>query len=296
MKHAVLIVAHTQLDLLIELIGKFDNNFSFFIHVDKKVCLPHSFIESLLSINNVKYVGQQYKVNWGGRSIVDAILWLCHIALTNKEGACCDYFHLISGSDFPIKNCETIKSFFEKKSGQNFLDFFRLPNARWFGNGIDRLMFFHPMDRINWQNPLASKIYERYINCQRSKFLFRPLPGHPIYGGSTWWSLTHEAVTYICEHANDNGWYDRLKDTFAPDEMFVQTILLNSYLKGTLVNNNLRYVDWNVRDGNSPVLLDERDASAIRQSPAIFARKLDPNISRRLIEILNAQYPHPLEK
>jgi hypothetical protein len=287
MKHAVLIIAHTQLDFLVEIIEKFDDNFYFFIHVDKKVNVPHYIIDMLLLTNRVRFVGQQYSVNWGGRSIVDVILWLCHTALSDNKGFSCDYFHLISGFDYPIKKCDDFKCFFEKYIGRNFLEFFRLPDLRWFGEGIDRLTFFHPMDRIDWKNPFASKIYERYVNFQRSKPCIRPLPEYPIYGGSTWWSLTHEAITYICEHANDNGWYDRLKDTFAPDEMFVQTILLNSYLKGTLVNNNLRHVNWNMRDGKSPALLDERDALEISLSSALFARKIDSNISRHLINILN---------
>lgn len=284
MKHAVLIVAHTQFDLLLDLVRKFDNNFSIFVHVDKKVCLPRSILDTLLSDSRVRFIDQQYKVNWGGRSIVDAVLWLCRTALSDNEGVRCDYFHLISGTDFPIKNICYFKYFFEKHAGRNFMEFFRLPNVRWYREGVDRLMFLHPMDRIDWGNPLAQKIYERYVGYQRSRSLLRPLPGHPIYGGSTWWSLTREAVVYICEHANDNGWYDRLEDTFSPDEMFVQTILLNSCLKCTLVNDNLRYVNWEVRDGHSPVLLDERDALAIRKSSALFARKMDRNVSLSLME------------
>lgn len=286
MKHAILIVAHTQFDLLLDVVRRFDDDFSIFIHVDKKVCIPRAIHEALLSSKRVRLVGQPHRVNWGGRSIVDAVLWLCRTALFDTEGTHCDYFHLISGADFPVKGTCHFKKLFEKYAGRCFIEFFRLPDARWYRGGTDRLLYRHPMDRINWQNPLAFRKYERYVNYQRLHLYSRPLPGHPVYGGSAWWSLTREAVAYICEHANDNGWYDRLEDTFAPDEMFAQTVLLNSCLKGTLINDNLRYVDWETRDGHSPALLDERDALAIRQSSALFARKMDSNVSRRLMEEL----------
>lgn len=120
----------------------------------------------------------------------------------------------------------------------------------------------------------------------------RPLPPHPVYGGSTWWSLTREAVTYICDNYNRDGWYDRLADTFVPEEMYVQTLLLNSPLKDTVVNDNLRYILWEARHGSVPAVLDESDVEALCRSGAMFARKVDSEVSEKLIRTINSYRNH----
>jgi len=69
----------------------------------------------------------------------------------------------------------------------------------------------------------------------------------------------------------------------------MHTLLLNSPLATSVVNDHLRYVDWNSnRGGLSPSTLDDSDFKPIRQSTAFFARKLDSGRSLGLRSMSDA--------
>ena len=72
-----------------------------------------------------------------------------------------------------------------------------------------------------------------------------------------------------------------------PDESFFQTILMNSPLAGTLVNDDLRYVDWS-EGAASPRVLTAFDLERMIRSSALFARKFDPRVDRGVIDALDA--------
>lgn len=63
-----------------------------------------------------------------------------------------------------------------------------------------------------------------------------------------------------------------------PDEMFFQTILLNSqaeHIRANLVNNCLRFVDWDNPNPATPATLSEKYFDALIASKSLFARKFD---------------------
>lgn len=282
-RHAILITAYTDFFHLINLVKSFDGRFDVYIHIDKKAYINNDCSQVLSSCTNVKIVKKVYSVEWGGRNHVDAILWLCKQAVEHSKKDV-SFFHLISGADLLVRSLDEFCNFFEFHQGENFLDYFRLPYIGWNQGGFNRLEFYHPLDRINIKTNWGNSVYNRYMNWQIRKGHVRPLPLFDLYGGSTWWSLTREAVVFICSHYNWNNWYDRLKDCFVPEEMYVQTLLLNSPYKSTIINNNLRYIVWEYKNGNIPAILDGADISPILQSHAIFARKVESKISRELID------------
>lgn len=282
MKQAILITAYKDFFRLIDLIDSFDDRFDIYIHIDKRIYVSETCMRMMRAFPCVKKVGCVYSINWGSRKHVDAILWLCRQALENSPDA--QYFHLISGADMLIKSSNDFCDFFSANSGRNFIEYFPLPSKTWSGGGFNRLVWMHPLERLNILNQREMAIYERYLRFQHMLSRPRPLPSHAVYGGSCWWSLTREAVMYICGNYNKDGWYSRLENTFAPDEMYVQTLLATSYLKPTMVNNNLRYILWEHQNGHCPAILDEGDAYQIVKSDKMFARKIDSCISKKLIE------------
>ena len=284
MRHAILITAYTDFLHLVDLVTSFDERFDVYIHVDRRVYLSATARRLLENLPGVKAVGQEYAVNWGCRAHIDAILWLCRRALEGSPDAA--YLHLISGTDLLLKPPQAFCDFFDAHQGQNFMEVFPLPTPRWHG-GWMRLAWRHPLDRLDLRNAHELAIYCRYLRCQRATGKMRPLPDFPVYGGSTWWDLTREAVDYVCTHANWNGWYDRLADTYVPEEVYVQTLLMNSPLRDTLTDRLLRYIDWTPRRGHSPAVLDETDLPALLASDAMFARKVDSRTSARLIDHIN---------
>ena len=64
------------------------------------------------------------------------------------------------------------------------------------------------------------------------------------------------------------------KSVFVPDEMFCQTILGNSPLRGQLVNRLMQYTDWS-KGGASPATLGMAELPAAMASGKWFARNFE---------------------
>jgi len=209
------------------------------------------------------------------------------IALQNQE---IKYFHALSGQCFPIRPVNEIFDFFENNNGKEFIDFFELPATCWANNGgLDRIDYYHLHDILNTKSSRFEKRNKRFINFQKFLNLKRSYPDkYPkLYGGSTWWSLSRPAMEYVSHFIkNTTGFYERFKHTFCTEEIFFQTILLSSPFKENIVNDNLRYIDWNVRNGNCPANLDETDFDLLLKSNKLFARKFEKDKSEKLRKLL----------
>lgn len=70
---------------------------------------------------------QKYKTNWGGFNILKTELYLIKEALRDD----CNYIHLISGQDYPIKSLAEFKYFFEKENTAEYIEYKSLPRHEW---------------------------------------------------------------------------------------------------------------------------------------------------------------------
>jgi hypothetical protein len=96
-----------------------------------------------------------------------------------------------------------------------------------------------------------------------------------LYGGPQWWSLTRECTQYILGFVQTRSAYLRsFRYTYIPDEAFFQTIIRNSPFKDQVVNDSLRYIDWE-SGPKSPRILTSDDISKILSSGKLFAWKFD---------------------
>lgn len=111
MKHAILLLWHKDIEQLKNLIKLFDEDFKFYIHIDKKSIITKEEIGRLKNNQQIAEVYQKYRINWGGFNILKAeLLLLQEIVRDNSIG----YIHFMSGQDYPIKKLDGIKSFFLK--------------------------------------------------------------------------------------------------------------------------------------------------------------------------------------
>lgn len=101
MKHAFLIIAHDNWEQVKMLLHAIDSNCAdIFIHVNEKVQMP-----SIRDVGgSVKkshiYWSDRKKIVWGEYGILDASISLLKKA---KQVSQYDYYHLLSGSDLPLK-------------------------------------------------------------------------------------------------------------------------------------------------------------------------------------------------
>lgn len=108
------------------------------------------------------------------------------------------------------------------------------------------------------------------------------------FGGSSWWMLNQKSVAFILNEIRQKP---KLIHFFSlcscSDELFFQTIILNSPLLPTVINNNYRYINWSDAEkgrSNSPNNLNETDFELIAGSGNWFCRKVNSKHSQLLLE------------
>ena len=111
------------------------------------------------------------------------------------------------------------------------------------------------------------------------------------FGGGAYWSLSRECIEYV------SGFVAERPDVVAffrrvdiPDEIFFHTILMNSPLRDTIVDDNLRYIDW--ERGRRPAVLEARDIDALRASPKLYARKFDVHQDESVLDLIDRELLH----
>ncbi|KLT64013.1 hypothetical protein AB669_18270 [Pedobacter sp. BMA] len=291
MKQAILIVAYKDIDYLKKLITFFNpNDYIFFIHLNKKSVFTGNELKTLTDMENVKIVVQKYNTHWGSFNHLKAILHLCSVALDFDIS----YLHLISGQDFPAMSGEKIKDFLRENKGKEFLEHFEFPADVWKdeGYGLDRINFFHLNDFVSSTKRSGRYILRLVFTLQKILHLRRSgWGGLKLFGGGTWWTLSKECIAYVLRYIDENpAFYERFNYTKIPEEILFQTVIMNSHFKSNVVNNNLRYIDWNWKNGSRPAILDENDFQVIKNSNALFARKFILPISAKLLDILTEDF------
>jgi hypothetical protein len=284
MKQAILITAYKNYHHLEEIIQCFDANFELYIHLDKKSKISNAELVRLRKYEIVKLLEQKYNVNWGGFHHLKSILYLTNQALKNPEN---QYFHLITGHDFPIKKNIYFVDYFQKNKNTEFIEYHNVPFSGWPGNdGMDRIEYYNFYDVWNAKIDNQFEKIAFVIRLQKKLGFKRKISSKmpKLYGGSTYWSLSRDCVSYVMEFTKKNRWFfNRFKYTFCAEEFYFQTLIMNSHFADKVVNDNLRYIDWVARNGNNPAILDETDFEKSQDTNAVFARKFDYPQSKGLL-------------
>ena len=120
-KHAYLVITHQYTAILETLIRMIDDGRNdIYVHIDKKVSESYeNKIVALVKHSELHFV-KRHKVYWGHVSLVKAEYELFKVAYAH--GGYCRY-HLISGSDLPIKSQNAIHEFFDAHQDEEFISF-----------------------------------------------------------------------------------------------------------------------------------------------------------------------------
>ncbi|BAZ68438.1 MAG: beta-1,6-N-acetylglucosaminyltransferase [Pelatocladus maniniholoensis HA4357-MV3] len=295
MKIAYIILAHKYPKQLLRLINRLNtDDVSFFIHIDKKADSQffHQLVTQLQDLPNVYFL-KRYDSAWGSFNIVRATLE--GIKLIAEASNDFDHIVNLSGQDYLIKSNEQIQFFFEANKGKEFLEYFPLPCSKWRGGGFRRVEYWH----IRWKDEYLCLPEERKFKSPLNSFLYsllipvlfkkRKLDKYfPLYGGSQFWCLTGECVKWINDFVKQNRKFvNRFNYTFCTDEIFFQTLILNSPFKDKVVNEHLRYVEWSNINDYHPKILTRKDFEKIKQSKKIFARKFDMTRDEDILNMID---------
>lgn len=279
-RHAFLIMAHNHFDFLKILLKRLDDpRNDIYLHVDRKAddFFAREF-DSLLSYSQL-YFTERMDVHWGGYSQTACELMLLRAAAPEHY----TYYHLLSGSDLPLKSPEQIHTFFETYAGKEFIAFdpdFPAPK-----NVVERISLWHFFRESRF--PLAEPadhvltLIQRLFRVNRLKNC-----DFQIRKGPNWFSISDNFVQYVLEHED---WIrTHFSHSVCADELFLQTLSFHSPFRAHLYDEsgqtgsmaNLRYVDWERGTENSPYTFQEADREMLLGLPHLFARKFDRDIFR----------------
>lgn len=224
----------------------------FYIHVDRRSPdVVHDTIATGLGGSDDVELLERHDCRWGDFGHVRATLkGLDRLAASARAY---DYVVLLTGQDYPIKSRGVAEATLAGQAGRSFMNFRPLPVEGLEDGGYARLPS-------------------------------RELPyGLAPYFGSGYWTLHRDAVQYVraflAGHPDFVPYFERVR---VPDEMFFQTILINSPLRGTIVNDDLRFIKW-----PGPTVLTEEHLEEIRQAPDLFARKFDDTVDRSVLDAID---------
>lgn len=280
LKHAYLIMAHSQMELLyklLELIDDYRNDI--FLHVDKK-CKEFNSKDCFQKIKKSKlFIVDRLNVEWGGDSQIKCMMALLEASYNTSQYG---YYHLLSGADLPLKSQDEIHLFFEQNKGKQFVVLDENANNSFsFKERISKYYFFQ---NILGRNEIKGKL--KFINdLNKISFIFQYILKidrvnkiKKYYKGHSWFSFTQDFIDYLlkCD-------ISEFKYSFCADEIFLPTILMNSKFKNCQSSFPIRYIDWQ-RGG--PYTFRTEDFEELIESSSLFARKFDLNIDKEIINLI----------
>lgn len=274
-KHAFLMTAYCCPDLINRTLDKYASCFDIYIHVDKKSDLNPEDLHVSESVTVIK----ELNVNYGGYNHLRAFLRLMELAQSKRHY---DYYHLITGQDCVVAKPETFDILMDGKTHISF-DF---ASKVWTDEMVDiRYNCYRFIDLFNLKNPHHCRWERRLTKLLMCLGIRQPRIKEPLYAGNTYCSLTDEAVSYILSQGRTLR--RRLRYTLIPEEVFFQTMLLNSPLRDKVDGNCLRLIIWPGDGGSSPKTLDESDYEELTSGKYLFGRKIDPVKSASLMKMLD---------
>lgn len=275
-------MAHQDIYSLCKLVQLLDSKYNtIFIHIDKK--WKNFNKQEILSLPHVSdiYIYQKYRVYWG--SIIQA---KCELFLLEKaiKKDSYDYYHLLSGSDLPIKTQNEILYFFDKNKGREFIHFdLYEPNRE---KELKQYFLFYSLIQKN--SGIKKKIWKK---CEEISLIFQDIfhikrNKHFAYGAN-WFSITDSLARSLIK---DKTWLLRFcQFTKNADELLLQTYIVNKGLEEKCFmfgpyndyHANMRCIDWN---RGKPYVYTIEDLDILLQSDYLFARKFSAYKDKEVID------------
>lgn len=300
MRHAFCIIAFNDYNQLIKILKILDSEKSdFYIHINSLVEMPNEDEIRVAVCKSEVYFTKRVPIVWGENGVLTAQLVLLETAL---EHGGYEYYHLLSGQDFPLKTLDSFDAFLKENLRNNASEslYTNYIDARVAPDRVARERLIHYNWLIKyWRHPskvvrgairginLVSHVIQRMVHVNRLK-----LKPEQIGYGSLWYSVSEACAKYMVENKE---WFKKnfSKHSFAPDEGAVQTLLINSEFKDSIYapdeqspDANLRYADYIRGNGASPYVFRASDFAELQGNKNFFARKFSESVDTEIVDRL----------
>jgi hypothetical protein len=222
MKQVFLIAAHkdpAQLNALVEQLR--DDDFLIYVHLDAKGAISPGEVHPA-----ARQVRERVAVHWGCFSQVQATL--NSLKQIVAEVPDFDKVLFLSAQDFPLLSNPALKAALDGLRGQELLDTVAIGREPGQWAADYRYQYFY-RDEGGKAARLACSLANR---AMRAFGIRRRLPaGLRPWGGSSWWALSRDCVAALLERVRrEPGLIRFFRGVSCPDEMFFQTLVMNSPL------------------------------------------------------------------
>ena len=292
MKHAFLIIAHNDCEQIKNLVNALDDRENdIFLHLDRKSSITENDIGSQVKYSEIK-IYKCFDIRWGADSQAKCEIFLLREAINNNKYI---YYHILSGSDYPIKSMKEIKDFFQNHEGKEFIHF---DNKTASKHAYERVLYYHPLNnfykisKYKFIHRLFFLIDDLCISFQKIFGIQKKCEFKIIQKGCNWCSLSHNFVLYLLDQ--EEKILRLIKYSECSDEIFIQTIIVNSPYINNLYKPSFdndydqcaRHIIWDKNNNKYPKTLTLEVLSELRSTYAVFARKFSSSKSSELIDIL----------
>lgn len=146
--------------------------------------------------------------------------------------------------------------------------------------------WLRPLMAIDWIQPwVRVSLAFSTVGVRRRNTIFTD--DFICYGGSFFCTLSAACVRYARDFARENpDIVEFFRTTLAPDEVFLQTVLVNSR-KFSFIPDRKRYIDYSRTRNNHPKVLGVDDIDSMLASGAHWARKFDISYDAEVLDILD---------
>lgn len=281
MRHAYLILAHTDFEVLRQLVkASDDERIDMFIHFDSKVkALPELTTEKA----GLFILKDRVDVRWADVSMVDAEFRLCEAALANGTY---DYFHLLSGVDLPLRSVGSIDRFFTENAGREFIAYSQGDLEEMLDT---RARFRHLFPRSFRKSSIPARACRKAFLMLQKALGIRRNKDVEFRKGSQWFSITREMAEFFVSRKEQT--MKMYGHSFCPDELVLQTLAWNSRFKERLWDTDsdargcMRAISWK---GSAITDWEDEDFPKLQESDAMFARKFsssNPILVERVLQL-----------
>jgi hypothetical protein len=276
LKVAYLILAHGAPEQLARMVSSLPEDSPVLIHFDRRAN-PATYRRCVELLGKRVTFVARHTCRWGAFGIIQGTMSLIDTLVAS--GVDFDYATLLSGADYPIKSNGEIGAYLARHQGAEFIESFSLmkPN-RWSEQGG---YFKTPEKALCRHLRFRSRVV-------RIPGLRRMPAGLEPFGGSQWWTLSREAINYIARFVDNTPKFVSFsKQSFIPDESFVQTIISNSLFASRVTGSDHRVIVWDRPTPPYPATLKINDLDMLIASDCLFARKFNANVDAKILDVLD---------
>lgn len=274
MRHAYLIMAHTNFDQLQKLIDLLDDDRNdIYLHIDRKV----QTVPAIITQYSALYMTDRVNVVWGGYSQIQCEMTLFRAAAAGHY----QYYHLISGVDLPLKSQDHIHRFFRENNGKEFIGFDALANST--RNFYFRTRYYHLLTSVAGNGPdllhRGLRLLNRTMVSAQKMLGISRKDMVPLYKGTNWVSITDAMVQHLL--SQEKAVEKQFRFSYCADEVFLHSIAMASPMRDNIVEKSMRAIDWK---RGSPYTYRKEDVAGLLESENLWGRKFDQRVDASAID------------